>query len=130
MQKMFILGFVGRDPEERYTSGGKKVVSFPVAVSVMKNKEKMTVWYKVNCWDEKFSGIMPHIKKGNSLVIMGELNAPTTYQNKNGDIAIDLSINANSIDFCPISKNENKEEPKIEEKYSGKDPSVFDFGEI
>jgi len=125
MQKMFILGFVGRDPEERFTSSGKKVTSFPVAVSVMKNKEKMTVWYKVNCWDERFSGIIPHIKKGSVVVVMGELSAPTTYQNKNGDIAIDLSINASSIDFCPISKPENKEEQK-----SFKDPSVFDFGEV
>jgi len=125
MQKMFLMGYVGRDPEERFTSGGKKVISFPVAVSVMKNKEKMTVWYKINCWDEKFSGIIPHIKKGSSLVIVGELNAPTTYQNKNGDIAIDLSIKANSIDFCPISKPENKDDQKI-----SKDPSVFDFGEV
>lgn len=125
MQKMFLIGFVGRDPEERFTAAGKKVNSFPLAVSVVKNKEKTTIWYKINCWDDKFAGIMPHIKKGNGLAIVGELNAPTTYQNKNGDISIDLSINVNSIDFLPMPKPDNKEEVK-----ENRNDAMFDFGDM
>ena len=121
MQKLFITGFAGRDPEERFTSGGKKIVSFPVGVNTMKGGEKLTIWYKVNCWDDQCRGITPHIKKGSCVTVVGDLNPPTTYQNKAGDIAIDMSISAQSIAFAPSSK------PREEKK---EDPAAFDFGDM
>ena len=88
MQKIFIIGFVGRDPEEKNIPGGKKLTTFPVGINVMKGGEKLTVWYKVNCWDERCASILPHIKKGSCVTVVGDLNPPVTYQNKRGDIAI------------------------------------------
>jgi len=119
MQKIFITGFVGRAPEEKFTAGGKKITVFPVGINVKKGGEILTLWYKINCWEETCASILSYIKKGSCVTIVGDLNAPTTYQNKKGDIAIDMSITCQSISFSPSSKNkENKKE----------DPAVFDFG--
>lgn len=121
MQKIFITGFVGRAPEEKCTVEGKKVTTFPLAINVMKGGKKFTLWYKVKCWGEICASILPHIKKGNCVTVVGDLNPPTTYQNKQGDIAIDMSITCQSISFSPSSKNqEDKKE----------DPAIFDFGGI
>lgn len=122
MQKIFLTGFVGRDPEERFTSGGTKITSFPLGINVPKGGEKITVWYKINCWEESCKKIIPHIKKGSCITAVGDLAPPSTYQNKKGDISIDLSINCHSLSFAvasPAKKEEKKE-----------DPSVFDFGDI
>jgi len=121
MQKVIIMGFVGRDPEEKFTSNGKKLNYFPLGINVNKGGEKITFWYKVNCWGDIFSSVIPHIKKGNCLTVIGDLNPITTYQNKKGDIAIDLSINCHSINFVPLM---NKKEEKKE------NDNIYDFGEL
>ena len=121
MQKIFVMGFVGRDVEERFTSGGKKVNSFPVGINFNKGGEKITVWYRINCWEEVASKILPYIKKGSLVTVVGDLNPPTTYQSKNGDIKIDMTITCDSISFVPSPK------PKEDKK---KDESVFDFGGV
>ncbi len=120
MQKIFVTGFVGRDPEERFTASGKKLTTFPMGINVVKGGEKLTIWYKVNCWAETCSSVLPHIKKGNCITVIGDLNPPTTYQNKKGDIVIDMSISCQSISFFPSPK---REEEKKE------NPEVFDFGD-
>ena len=120
MQKIFITGFVGRDPEEKFTSTGKKLTNFPIGIKVNKGGEKITIWYKVNCWGEQCISILPHIKKGNCVTVIGDLSPPTTYQNKKGDISIDMSISAQSISFVPSSK------PREEKK---EDPSIFELGD-
>lgn len=121
MQKIFVMGFVGRDPEERCTAGGKKVTTFPIGINFNKGGEKMTVWYRVNCWASTAAAILPFIKKGKPVTVVGDLNPPTTYQSKNGDIKIDMTITCDSISFIPIPKTpEEKKE----------DDAVFDFGGV
>lgn len=121
MQKMTIMGYVGRDPEERFTSGGKKITSFPMGILITKSGEKLTVWYKIQCWGDQFAAVLPHIKKGNLLIVGGDLNPPATYQNKKGDISIDLSIACQSINFVPLPKKEKKEKNQED---------AFDFGDL
>jgi len=121
MQKIIVMGFVGRDPEEKYTSNGTKLTTFPLGINYTKGGEKLTVWYKINCWVDQCSNILPYIKKGKCITVMGELSPPTTYQNKKGDIAVDMSIKCQSIDFIPMPKEKAPQETK-------EDPAVFDFG--
>ncbi len=113
MQKIIVMGFVGRDPEERVTSTGKKVVSFPLGLNFKKHGEKLTVWYKVSSWNEQHSSILSYLKKGKCVIVMGDLSPPSTYQNKRGDISVDLSINADSISFGPSVKKENEKDDSI-----------------
>lgn len=122
MQKIFLIGYVGRDPEERVTAGGKKVSSFPLGISFSKGGEKITVWYRINCWDGSYYPILSHIKKGNCVTVIGDLSPPTTYQDKNGDIKIDMTVTCHSVSFTPNSK------PK-EERHE-RDESIVDFGGI
>ena len=126
MQKLFIIGFAGRDPEERFTSNGKKVTSFPVGINTRKGGEKLTIWYKVNCWGEQCASILPHVKKGSCVVVTGDLSPPTTYQSKTGDIKIDMSISAHSISFAPSSQP--KEEKEEKEDTAVVSSSSFSFG--
>lgn len=81
----------------------------------------MTLWYRVNCWASTAAAILPFIKKGKPVTVVGDLNPPTTYQSKNGDIKVDMTISCDSISFIPVPKS--PEEKKDDE-------SVFDFGGV
>ena len=110
MQKIFLIGFVGRDPEEKFTSGGKKVTSFPIGINSSKKEDAKTSWYKIACWESQCASILPFIKKGSCISVIGDLQTPSLYQTKKGEPGIDLSVSAHSISFMPSSKKEEKKD--------------------
>ncbi len=64
-----IAGFLGADPEERFTANGKRVVSLRVATRVRKGGQDETVWWRVNIWDDRFDKMIPHLKKCSAVII-------------------------------------------------------------
>jgi len=109
MHKILIAGFLGKDPEEKFTKTGTKVTSFSVAVTVARSTGKETVWYKVNCWKDTFSKILTHLKKGSCVIIAGDLSVPRAFVNKAGETGIDLTISCDSITFPPSSGKKDQE---------------------
>jgi len=107
MQKLILVGFVGADPIERYTSDQKKTYFFSLGVKVNIKKESHTIWYKIYCWGSQWDNVIPHIKKGSYLNVIGDLKVPKIYKNKEGEHAIDLSVSANSISFLTKEKKES-----------------------
>ena len=108
MQKIIAIGNLGKDPEERITATGKKVTSFSLAVQV--NKET-TMWYDCSIWEDKmasFAGLMPYLKKGSRIHVIGLLGAPETYQAKDGSTKIRMRITP--VDISPVSSGEKKEQ--------------------
>lgn len=131
MQKITIIGFVGRDPEERVTAGGRKLKTFPVAVNIKKSGETVTQWYKINCWESISSAVISYVKKGSLIVVMGDLNPISTYQNKKGDIVVDMSITCNSISFLPSTKyidKANEQTSTAPAAAKKEESSTFDWG--
>jgi len=55
LNKVQIIGNLGRDPEMRYTPAGKPVTTFPVAVSRSRKneseREEKTEWFNVVVWE-------------------------------------------------------------------------------
>ncbi len=101
-----ILGFLGKDPEEKSTQKGSKGYFFPVAVESFSKGEKKTVWYQVQVWDVGLFTIAKSIHKGSLLVVSGVLAEPSIYQSKDGDNRVGLSIKANSLIFVPGKKSD------------------------
>jgi len=116
MQKLTIIGNLGRDPEERFTNTGKKVIGFPVAVRVTKEK---TQWYEIAIWEERiqvFSKILPYFKKGSRICILGDLNVADPYKGKDGNVKIKLRIIPDSLNFVGSSQDKTLQEQKSQEK--------------
>ncbi len=99
-----IAGFLGADPEERFTATGKKVVSLRVATKVRKGGQDETVWWRVNIWDDRFGKMLPHLKKGSAVIIVGEMAKPETYTAKDGTAQISLNMTAEMIKFSPFGR--------------------------
>ena len=111
MQKITLIGNLGKDPEERITSTGKKVTSFSLAVKAGKD---LTFWYDCSIWEDKissFHGILSFLKKGSRVHMIGDMGMPETYQAKDGSTKVRIRITPFSIDL--VSSGEKKEQAPI-----------------
>lgn len=90
INRVIILGRVGKDPEIRSSSAGSSIGTFSVATTESwrdKNGEKQekTEWHRIVVFNDKLvSGVVEkYIKKGSLLYIEGSLST-RKYQDKDG----------------------------------------------
>lgn len=122
MQKITLLGNLGRDPEERFTKNGHKVISWSLAVSPRKNQ---TVWYECQIWAKKiemFEKILPYLKKGSRILVCGEFKTPETYQGKDGQTKIRLQLEPDFIQF--VGSAQEKKDDLPQERAAVKQPEA------
>lgn len=79
MNKVFLLGNLGNDPEVRNTTTGKQVANFSLATSE-KFKDKLngeaksvTEWHNVVVWSNLASIAGQYLKKGSKVLIVGKV---------------------------------------------------------
>ncbi len=76
--KVILLGFLGRDPEVRYTKAGQAVASFSLATSEKwtgkdGNKEEKTEWHRIVAWGKLGEICGEYLSKGKQVYIEGRL---------------------------------------------------------
>ncbi len=115
MQQVIIAGHVGADPESRVTPSGQKVVNIRLAVNIRKQGKEETVWWRVAVFGDRFDKMLQYVKKGSSLIAIGSMNAPRTYQDKEGATQVSIEMNADSIHFSPFGKSNSERQPQQQE---------------
>lgn len=103
-----IAGYLGSDAEERFTSTGKRVVSLRVATKVRQSGQDETVWWRVSIWGDRFDKMLPYLKKGAAVIILGEMNKPEVYTAKDGSQQISMQMTAEMLKFSPFGKSEKE----------------------
>lgn len=78
LNKVMLIGQVGRDPEMRYTPSGKPVTSFSVATSRTwttseGERREATEWFNVVAWRDLAEICKQHLRKGCTVYIEGRL---------------------------------------------------------
>jgi len=78
LNKVMIIGNLGRDPELRYTPGGKPVTSFSLAssrtwVSSDGDRREETEWFNVVAWGGLAEICNQHLVKGQQVYVEGRL---------------------------------------------------------
>jgi len=114
-----IMGHLGADAESRFTPNGQKVTNLRVATTSRKGGKEETVWYKVTIWGDRFDKMLPYLKKGSGLVIVGELNKPEIYTDREGKPQISLEVTAEFIRFSPFGKGDKSGDNKQQENMQG-----------
>jgi|GEM_PF-524928 len=104
MNLIHIAGHLAADPETRFTQTGKKVTTLRVGTRTRHKNADDTIWFRVTIWDEQFSQLMPHLKKGSAVMICGEFRKPDIFNDREGKPQISLEITAKDIQFSPFGK--------------------------
>lgn len=78
LNKVMVIGHLGRDPEMRYTPSGKAVTSFSVATSRAWNtpdgeRREETEWFNVVAWGNLAEICKQHLSKGQQVYVEGRL---------------------------------------------------------
>lgn len=78
LNKVMIIGHLGRDPEMRYTPTGRPVTTFSVATnrywsSADGEKHSETEWFNVVTWGNLAEFCKQHLKKGQQVYVEGRL---------------------------------------------------------
>ena len=78
LNKVMIIGHLGRDPELRYTPSGRPVTSFSVATtrtwtSSDGERREETEWFNVVAWGTLAEICKSHLSKGQQVYIEGRL---------------------------------------------------------
>lgn len=113
--KQLIIGYLGRDPEMRFTPSGQAVCSFTVATTKTwtdKNsgeRVKRTIWNRVSVWGNMAEKCNKYLAKGSLVFVDGEPVAdengnPRIWTKSDGSAGASFEITASNVIF--LSKNE------------------------
>lgn len=103
-QQITIVGNLGRDPEMRYTPSGVPVASFSVATSKRYQSQDgqwqdKTIWFRVTTWRKTAETASQYLTKGSKVLIVGELEEPRTWVDKDGNTQVSLEMTAQTVRF-------------------------------
>lgn len=78
INKVILLGNLGKDPEVRHLEGGATVANFPLATSEnykdkSGNKVEQTEWHNIVLWRSQAEFAEKYLKKGNTILVEGKL---------------------------------------------------------
>ncbi len=78
VNKVILIGRLGRDPEMRYTGGGTPVCNFTLATDEVfrdraGERQKRTEWHRIVAWSKLAEQCSQHLKKGSLAYIEGQL---------------------------------------------------------
>lgn len=88
VNKVILIGNLGKDPEVRYTGSGVAVATFSVATNESwrdpeGNTQERTEWHNIVAWRKLAEICGEYLKKGSKLYLEGRIQY-RTYDDKNG----------------------------------------------
>ena len=119
MNQLTIMGNLGADPEVRFTSSGLKVTTLRVAANQKRSGKEETTWWRVTIWGEQFDKMMPFLKKGSSIIVMGEMSKPEIYNNRDGQPQISLNMTAYNLSFSPFGRGDRSQQQEQHSSMGG-----------
>lgn len=137
--QLTIVGYLGSDPEMRYTPSGQAVTSFSVATSrkYTNNSGQQvdeTTWFRVSVWGAQAEACNQYLTKGRPVLVTGNLRPdpqtgnPRTFSRNDGSIGASYEVNANTVRFLPSgSKDSSGYESDFGDSIGGDDKDEIPF---
>jgi single-strand DNA-binding protein len=128
LNRVQLIGRLGRDPEGRYTPTGKKVAHFSLAVSNRwKSREgemnESTEWVNIEAWDRLGEVCQEFLKKGSLVYLEGRLK--TDKYEENGEPRFFTKVVASSIEFLD---SKSADDPVFKKQESELEEEVIEYG--
>ncbi|HEY6214187.1 MAG TPA: single-stranded DNA-binding protein [Vicinamibacterales bacterium] len=88
VNKVILVGNLGRDAELRYTPGGAAVAKFSLATTETWNdksgqKQERTEWHNIDIWGKQAETLTEYLRKGKQVYVEGRLQTDE-YTDKEG----------------------------------------------
>lgn len=122
LNKILLIGNVGRDPEVRETQKGEQVATFSIATSYSyqqngsTDRTEQTEWHRIVAWRRLAETAAKYITRGRKVYVEGRVQS-RKYTGNDGQERTVYEIVANEITFLDSPKDA---QPRSEEAAAGK----------
>src|SRR5262245_31677792 len=101
--KITIVGYLGRDPELRYTPQGTALCKMSIATTEKRKNaqgepEEHTTWFRVTAWGRQAELANEYLAKGRQVYIEGRLRLEE-YTDREGQKRFSAEVSASEIQF-------------------------------
>ncbi len=128
VNKVILIGNLGRDPELRYTGSGQAVCQFSIATSESwgqgDDRQERTEWHRIVVWGRRGEVAAEYMKKGSKVYIEGRLQT-RKWQDKNGQDRYTTEVVARDFQFLDRreggggGRSSSNEPPLPEDPFGG-----------
>jgi len=103
VNKVILIGNLGKDPEVRFTTNGRAVARFPIATSEVwndanGNRQERTEWHNIIVWGKQGETCAQYLAKGRQVFIEGSIRS-RSYDDKSGNKRYVTEIVAQRVRF-------------------------------
>lgn len=128
LNKVQIIGHLGKEPEMRYTPSGKPVTTFSVAVSRSWNsadgeRHSETEWFNVVAWGNLAEICKQYLTKGQQVYIEGRLQT-RRWDDKEGAKHTSVEVVANEMMMLGDRRDHNSTQSSSEAAVSESTPET------
>lgn len=103
LNRVQLIGYLGRDPESKYTPTGKRVTDFPIAITHRWKDEdgearEHTEWVNIEAWGRLAENCHEYLAKGSLVYIDGRLRTDR-YEDQEGEPRFFTKVVAQTVQF-------------------------------
>jgi|SRR5215831_14309805 len=103
VNKVILIGNLGRDPEVRYTQGGSAVANFTMATTdtwqdPSGEKKERTEWHRIVVWGKQAEIVGEYLRKGRPVYVEGSLQT-REWTDREGNKRYTTEVRAQRIQF-------------------------------
>ena len=103
MNKVFLIGHLGKDPEVKRLQSGDSVCNFSIATSSSYKdksgkKQDAAEWHNIVVFGQLADSVGSYLKKGSHVAIEGKIQT-RSWEDKQGQKKYTTEINASSVEF-------------------------------
>lgn len=115
-----LIGWLGNEPEQRYTPSGVAIAEFSVATKRLGNRNEDgswsydTDWLDVVAWDQLAETAVANLRKGSRVRVTGSLRTDS-WEDRDGNKRKRIMVRADDIMFLDARSN-------VDETPSGETP--------
>lgn len=126
LNKLQIIGRVGRDPEIRYTSSGKAVCSMSVATTqtwkdARGDRQEETEWHRVTIWGVQAEFAEKYVAKGGLVYVEGRIKT-NKWEDNDGNTRYDKDLVASDLKVLDGWKDSKRRDDSGNDRPKRKSP--------
>ncbi len=111
LNKVMLIGNVGKDPEGKVTPNGQSVTRFTLATSERWTdedgaKQERTDWHNITVWGKQAELVSSYVHKGSLVFVEGSIRTSSWDDKESGQKKYKTEINATKVTFLDKKKAE------------------------
>lgn len=133
LNRVQLIGYLGRDPDSKYTSTGKRVTDFPIAVTNRWKDEggegkEYTEWVNIEAWGRLAETCHEYLGRGSLVYVEGRLK--TDRYEADGEARYFTKVVAQTVQFLDSRADTERSSEEQAELSSGEEAEMADLFEV